>query len=50
MPSPIYPSIEVLFQLHGGMVSHMQVLAIYFFFKGDVRMAKRFSKKYGNKG
>ena len=27
MPSPFYPSSVVLFQLHGGMVSHMQVLA-----------------------
>ena len=27
MPSPFYSASEVLFQLHGGMVSHMQVLA-----------------------
>ena len=27
MPSPFYPESVVLFQLHGGMVSHMQVLA-----------------------
>ena len=27
MPSPFYPASVVLFQLHGGMVSHMQVLA-----------------------
>ena len=27
MPFPFYPSSVVLFQLHGGMVSHMQVLA-----------------------
>ena len=26
-PSPFYPASVVLFQLHGGMVSHMQVLA-----------------------
>ena len=30
MPSPFYPSSVVLFQLHGGMVSHMQVLATHF--------------------
>ena len=30
MPSPFYPSRVVLFQLHGGMVSHMQVLATHF--------------------
>ena len=29
MPSPFYPSSVVLFQLHGGMVSHMQVLATH---------------------
>ena len=29
MPFPIYPSNLVLFQLHGGMVSHMQVLAMH---------------------
>ena len=27
MPSPYYPAIVVLFQLHGGMVSYMWVLA-----------------------
>ena len=27
MPSPYYPTSVVLFQLHGGIVSHMQVLA-----------------------
>ena len=27
MPSPFYPASAVLFQLHGGMVSHMQVSA-----------------------
>ena len=27
MPSPSYPASVVLFQLHGGMVSHLQVLA-----------------------
>ena len=27
MPSPYYPASVVLFQLHGGMVSHTQVLA-----------------------
>ena len=27
MPSPYYPAGVVLFQLHEGMVSHMQVLA-----------------------
>ena len=27
MPSPYYLASVVLFQLHGGMVSHMQVLA-----------------------
>ena len=26
MPSPFYPSSLVLFQLHGGMVSHMQTV------------------------
>ena len=30
MPSPFYPSSLVLFQLHGGMVSHIQVLATHF--------------------
>ena len=30
MPSLFYPSSVVLFQLHGGMVSHMQVLATHF--------------------
>ena len=25
-PSPFYPASVVLFQLHGGMVSHMQVI------------------------
>ena len=28
MSSPFYPASVVLFQLHGGMVNHMQVLAI----------------------
>ena len=27
MPSPFYSASVVLFQLHGGMVSHMQALA-----------------------
>ena len=27
MPSPFYPASVVLFQLHGGMVSYMQILA-----------------------
>ena len=27
MPSPYYPVSVVLFQLHGGMVSHMEILA-----------------------
>ena len=27
MPSPYYLASVVLFQLHGGMVSHMQVLS-----------------------
>ena len=27
MPSPFYSASEVLFQLHVGMVSHMQALA-----------------------
>ena len=27
MPFPFYPASVVLFQLNGGMVSHMQVLA-----------------------
>ena len=27
MPSPYYPASVVLFQLHGGMVSHIQALA-----------------------
>ena len=27
MPSPFYPASVVLFQHHGGMVNHMQVLA-----------------------
>ena len=26
MPSPFYPESVMLFELHGGMVSHMQVL------------------------
>ena len=30
MPSPFYSSSVVLFQLHGGMVSHMRVLAKHF--------------------
>ena len=30
MPSPFYPSNVAFFQLHGGMVSHMQVLATHF--------------------
>ena len=30
MPSPFYPSSVVLFQRHGNMVSHMQVLATHF--------------------
>ena len=30
MPSPFYPSRVVLFQLHGGMVNHMQVLNTHF--------------------
>ena len=30
MPSPFYPSSVVLFLLHGGMVSHMEVLATQF--------------------
>ena len=28
MPSPFYSASVVLFQLHGGMVSHMQAIAI----------------------
>ena len=30
MLSPFYPSSVALFQLHGGMVSHMHVLATHF--------------------
>ena len=30
MPSPFYPSSVVLFQLDGGIVSHMQILATQF--------------------
>ena len=30
MPSPLYPSSVVLFQLHGGMISHMQELSTHF--------------------
>ena len=30
MPSPFYPSSVALFQLHGGLVSHMEVLATHF--------------------
>ena len=30
IPSPSYPSSVVLFQLHGGMVSHMQELGKHF--------------------
>ena len=29
MPSPFYPSSVVFFQLHGGMVSHMQELGVH---------------------
>ena len=29
VPSPFYPASVVLFQLHGGMVSHMQVLVTH---------------------
>ena len=30
MPFPFYPSSVVLFQLHGGMVNHMQELGTHF--------------------
>ena len=30
MPSPFYPSSVVLFQLYGGIVSHMQVITTHF--------------------
>ena len=29
MPSPFYPSSVVLFQLHGGMVRHIQLLTTH---------------------
>ena len=38
MPSPFYPSSVVLFQLHKGMVSYMQVLATHFSTVHDINI------------